>query len=69
MKEASSVRNVGALLQDETPNHLSLNLSGDPVLDLPDEVVLIDPHTVVADTVSKIRKRWTCTLSEETRFW
>lgn len=56
MKEASSVVNIGASLQDETPNHLSLNLSGDPISDLPDEVVLIDPHTAVAEAVNHIKK-------------
>jgi hypothetical protein len=31
-KEASSVVNIGASLQDKTLNDFSLNLSGDPVL-------------------------------------
>lgn len=43
--------------QDQEPNinHLSLNLVGDPMQDPPDEVVLIDPRTNVADVVNKIK--------------
>ena len=39
----------------EQVNHLSLNLTGDPVLDPPDEVVLLDPHMNMAETISKIK--------------
>jgi hypothetical protein len=39
----------------EQVNHLSLNLAGDPVLDPPDEVVLLDPHMQMAETISKIK--------------
>jgi hypothetical protein len=39
----------------EQVNHLSLNLAGDPVLDPPDEVVLLDPHMDMAVAISKIK--------------
>jgi hypothetical protein len=39
----------------EQVNHLSLNLAGDPVLDPPDEVVLLDPHMKMATAISKIK--------------
>ncbi len=39
----------------EQVNHLSLNLAGDPILDPPDEVVLLDPHMKMATAISKIK--------------
>ncbi len=39
----------------EQVNHLSLNLTGDPVLDPPDEVMLLDPHMNMATAISKIK--------------
>ena len=39
----------------EQVNHLSLNLTGDPVLDPPDEVVLLDPIMTMAEAISKIK--------------
>ncbi len=39
----------------EQVNHLSLNLTGDPVLDPPDEVVLLDPHMKMAESIGKIK--------------
>ena len=39
----------------EQVNHLSLNLTGDPVLDPPDEVMLLDPHMNMAEAISKIK--------------
>jgi hypothetical protein len=39
----------------EQVNHLSLNLAGDPVLDPPDEVVLLDPLMTMAETIGKIK--------------
>jgi hypothetical protein len=39
----------------EQVNHLSLNLAGDPVLDPPEEVVLLDPHMKMATAISKIK--------------
>jgi len=38
----------------EQVNHLSLNLAGDPVVDPPDEVVLLEPSMHMADTIGKI---------------
>lgn len=40
----------------EQVNHLSLNLAGDPVLDPPDEVVPLEPHMKMAETIGKIKK-------------
>ena len=39
----------------EQVNHLSLNLAGDPALDPPDEVVLLDPYMDIAVAISKIK--------------
>lgn len=41
--------------QETNINHLSLNLVGDPMPDPPDEVVLIDPRTNVADVINGIK--------------
>jgi len=41
--------------QETNINHLSLNLVGDPMPDPPNEVVLIDPRTNVADVVNDIK--------------
>ncbi|NKE72794.1 hypothetical protein [Candidatus Manganitrophus noduliformans] len=43
--------------QDQEPkiNHLSLNLAGDPLMDPPEEVLLLDPHMKMAAAISKIK--------------
>ena len=39
----------------EQVNHLSLNLAGDPVLDPPAEVVLLEPSMEMAETIGTIK--------------
>lgn len=53
--------------QETNINHLSLNLVGDPLLDPPNEVVLIDPRTNVADVVNRIKNTLDEKLTSRTR--
>lgn len=41
--------------QETNINHLSIHLAGDPMLDPPEEVLLLDPHMKMAAAISKIK--------------